>query len=316
MRKRLCIQITVVATVALLIASCGERVPITGPDVPMLDVFPDSIGVEVSSGRDFEAGFEGRPHVVRWYVDGVPAGDPWKGIITTTGDYTAPASVPAGGFVTVRAKSLEDPSLEGTATVRILPGASGTFVAVQPETATVKAEGRCVFTCMVSGCNSGDVIWSLEIVTGLATGGLGDIRDNGVYEAPITSGDNFEVLIRATSVGCPDKSGIAKVKVPAQPRPFTVELEHFENSFNVPGSVQIKRDQCSMASSGESVVGLDRIGEYIEVPIYVRGAGEYLPYVRYASAQGTRMWVRVEVDGCGAAGTTAGFTLDQGEGMT
>jgi hypothetical protein len=237
-------------------------------------------------------------------------------MITTAGEYVAPANAPTAGFVTVRARSLEDPALEGTATVRVTPSPSNAFVLVSPETTTVKAEGSRDFSSIVSGCGSDSVIWSLEIVSGVSTSGLGNIGHDGLYQAPATSGDNFEVMVRATGAACQDKSGIAKAKIPAQPRTFTVELENFVAKFNVPGSAGIKVDHCGLASSGESVVGMDRNGEYIDIPMYVRGAGNYLAYLRYASDPGTRIWVRIEVDGCGAAGSTAGFTLDQGVGTT
>jgi hypothetical protein len=303
------------ALVILLSTFCGEYEPVE-PDIPTLDVYPDSADVEVSCSRGFDAGFEGRPHVVRWYVDDVRGGDPWKGMITASGLYVAPADVPAGGLVTVRAKSLEDPTLEGIAVIRVRASASNAFVAVSPETSTVRASGSCNFYSTVSGCGSDSVIWSLELLSGIATAGLGSIGDEGLYEAPRTSGDSFEVLVRATGAGCLEKSGIAKVTIPAEPRTFTVELEGFTDMFNVPGSAPIKVDQCNLASSGQSVDGLDRNGEYIEVPLYVRGAGGYIAYMRYASNPGTSIWVRVEVDGCGATGSGVGFTLDQGEGMT
>jgi len=304
-----------VALFILLSTSCGEYVPVE-PDIPTLDIYPDSVEVEVSCSRSFDAGFEGEPHVVRWYVDEVAGGDPWKGIITMNGTYVAPAEVPAAGFVTVRAQSLEDPELAGTATVRIMPSASNSFVSVTPKTATVEASESRYFNSMVSGCGSDSVIWSLELVSGITTAGSGSIDEQGTYEAPITSGENFEVMVRATVAACPEKSGIAKVKIPAQPRSFIVELESYNNEFNVPGSDPIKVDQCNLASNGRSVAGLDRNGEYIEVPLYVRGAGNYVAHLRYAANRGTRIWVRVEVDGCGDAGSGFGFTLDKGEGMT
>jgi hypothetical protein len=266
--------------------------------------------------RDFNAGFEGRTHVVKWYVNDVVGGDPWNGIITRAGTYVAPANVPADGFVTVRARSLEDPTLEGTAIVQITASPTNSFVVVSPDTATVPASGTVGFTGTVSGCGSDSVIWSLELVSGVATAGLGSIDEEGTYVGPATSGDNFEVLVKAAGAGCIAKSGIAKVKVPAQPRSFIVELEGFTNKFNVPGSEKIRVEHCSVASSGEAVVGLDRNGEYIEIPLYVRGGGDYIAHMRYASDVGTRSWVTIEVDGCGAAGSSAGFTLDQGEGTT
>jgi hypothetical protein len=305
-------------TVMLVIlgaVSCGEYNPLE-PDIPTMDIFPDSVAVEVSCSQGFDAGFEGQPHVVAWYVDDIPGGDPWKGVITASGTYFAPASPPDGGQVTIRARSLEDPTLEGTATVEIRPSPSDAFVIVSPETATVKAAGSLPFTSIVSGCGSDSVIWSLDLISGVATAGLGGVVEDGVYEAPQTSGDNFEVLVRATASACINKTGIAKVRIPAQARTFTVELEAFDRSYNVPGSGSIRSEYCGRASGGESVTGLDRIGEYIDVPMNVRGGGDYIAYVRYASNPGVSIWVRIEVDGCGAAGTSAGFTLDQGEGIT
>jgi hypothetical protein len=315
MRRCLNIAALAGALVVLFFTSCGEYDPIE-PDIPTLDIYPDSVDVEVSCGRDFAAGFEGAPHVVRWYVGDVVGGDPWKGIITSAGTYVAPANVPVSGFVTVKARSLEDPTLEGIATVHIKASPSNAFVIVSPETSTVKVADSRSFSSTVSGCGSDSVIWSLDLVSGVSTSGLGSIDDDGVYKAPLTSGDNFEVLVRATGAACLDKSGIAKVKIPAEPRTFTVELESFTNSFNVPGSAAIKIEHCSLASSQESVAGLDRNGEFIEIPIYVRGTGNYIAHLGYASQPGTRIWVRIEVDGCGAAGSTAGFTLDQGVGTT
>ncbi len=315
MQRGLNIAALAVALVVLACTSCGEYVPIE-PDIPKLDIFPDSADVEVSCSREFAAGFEGGPHVVEWYVDDVEGGDASRGIITRAGTYVAPATAPGAGFVTVRAQSLEDPTLEGTATVRITASPTHAFVIVSPETSTVKAAGNRVFSSVVSGCGSDSVIWSLDIVSGVATSGLGNMGDDGIYEAPRTSGETFDVLVRATAAACLDKSGIAKVRIPAQARTFTVELEGFVNKFNVPGSAAIKAEHCGLASGGESVVGMDRNGEYIEVPMYVRGAGNYLAYVSYASEPGTRMWVRIQVDGCGAVGSGVGFTLDQGGGTT
>ena len=101
MRRGLNIAVLATASVMLVCTSCGEYNPIE-PDIPTLDVFPDSVDVEVSCSQEFDAGFEGAPHVVRWYVDDVVGGDPRTGMITTTGTYVAPANASGSGFVTVR----------------------------------------------------------------------------------------------------------------------------------------------------------------------------------------------------------------------
>ena len=315
MRDAPYLPIAVIGFAVLLAISCGEYVPVE-PDLPALDVFPDSADIEVSCAQTFYAGYEGRPHVVVWSVDGVEGGNPTSGMITKAGTFVAPAAVPTGGVVAVHAKSLEDPTLEGTAKLRVLQSPSNAFVAVAPDTATVPASRSFQFTSTASGCGTDSTIWSLEIVSGIATAGLGGIREDGAYEAPATSGDNFEIMVRATSAALPIKSGIAKVRIPAQPRTFSVELEDYETTFDVPGSDRIRVEHCSQASSAEAVAGMDRSGEYIEMPLYVRGAGRYVAYVAYAAEPGTMRWLTVEVKGCGSAANTVGFTLDEGTGTT
>lgn len=56
---------------------------------------------------------------VTWSVNGVVGGNAAVGTITTGGLYTAPASVPSGGAVTVRATSDEQPAAYGEATIAI-----------------------------------------------------------------------------------------------------------------------------------------------------------------------------------------------------
>lgn len=56
---------------------------------------------------------------VNWSVNGAPGGNSTAGLINTNGLYTAPATVPSGGSVTVQAASVATPSAVGTATVTV-----------------------------------------------------------------------------------------------------------------------------------------------------------------------------------------------------
>jgi Family of unknown function (DUF6298) len=58
-------------------------------------------------------------HSLRWYVNGVQGGSDKAGLISTSGLYTAPASVPPGGSVTVKAVE-RDSTRAATASVTIL----------------------------------------------------------------------------------------------------------------------------------------------------------------------------------------------------
>jgi hypothetical protein len=178
----------------------------------------------------------------------------------------------------------------------------------------VLASRSAQFQSAVYGCGSVDVIWSLELVRGIPTAGLGTIEGDGTYDAPASSNDTFVLLVRATGLDCSDRSGIARVMVPAQPRAFLVELENFTAGFDIPGSKVLKSEHCGSASGGMSVVGMDRSGEHIEVPMTVRGAGRYLAYVGYAAESGDFIRVKVEVEGCGASGTATDFELKEGTG--
>src|SRR4051812_27076889 len=84
-----------VATVALSVGTPAPSV--------LIDSAPDS--VETGYGVQLHATVAHDAPGVTWSVDGVEGGDDAVGTITTDGFYTAPASVPAGGTVTIEARS-------------------------------------------------------------------------------------------------------------------------------------------------------------------------------------------------------------------
>jgi len=64
---------------------------------------------------------------VTWEVNGVPGGNASLGTVSSAGVYSAPASVPPGGMVTVTAVAAADNSASGAAqlTVNAAPGSGG-----------------------------------------------------------------------------------------------------------------------------------------------------------------------------------------------
>lgn len=83
---------------------------------------PATASVAVGGREQFKPIMVSAPSTqVAWSVNGLPGGSSTFGTIAPEGLYTAPASVPPGGTVTVRAALEMDPTVVGEATVRILP---------------------------------------------------------------------------------------------------------------------------------------------------------------------------------------------------
>jgi hypothetical protein len=295
---------------------CGEdKGP--GPQ-PHLVVIPDSPSIEISSSQAFEVDFDGQTPGVTWYVNGIQGGDPWTGMITTEGVYVAPDSVPsldgfAPGSVMLEAVAVEDATVRGEAAILITRTDTTAFVTVAPDTATVLVGDSLEFSSDVSGCESTDVVWSIAVVAG-DPDSIGMIRANGTYVAPPALGATFDLMVRATSEGRPDKSGVAKVLVAGVAKPFDVELEDYTGYLNL-GARPIAVAYCGAASKDHAVEGLDLSGEYVEVPMRVPGTGTYVASVWYSAGSGTSIEVQVTVTDAGPSPQEADFVLDEGTGI-
>ena len=85
-----------------------------------VSVSPASVTLRTRRTQQFTATVQNASDPsVTWKVNGVTGGNGTVGTISTSGLYTAPGSVPAGGKVTVSAVSVADPTKGGTATVTI-----------------------------------------------------------------------------------------------------------------------------------------------------------------------------------------------------
>ena len=105
------------------------------------------------------------------------------GTIGTGGTYQAPS---VAGTATVVARSVVDPSAEGTATVTITP--VPVVVAISPRAPTVALGSVTPFTAAVANAVTPGVIWSI------ADGGVGGRVDGaGLYTAPPRSGQDVLV---------------------------------------------------------------------------------------------------------------------------
>ncbi|MFH1313847.1 MAG: hypothetical protein ABIJ00_11565 [Candidatus Eisenbacteria bacterium] len=288
-----------------------------GPQLQLV-IIPDSLTLEISCFRTFDVDYDGDRPKVRWYVNGIPGGDPWIGMITTEGLYVAPDSLPSlfglvQPSVTLRAVAVEDATVEAEATIFITREDTTAFVNVTPDTATVLVADSIEFSSEVSGCPTTEVVWSVAAVAGDADS-IGTIRTNGTYVAPLAAGSTFDLMVRATSVSCPEKSGVAKVLVAGAAKAFDVELEDYTDHLDL-GGYGISVSYCGAASKQHAVEGLDIAGEYLEVPVRVPGTGTYIASVWYSTNIGFSIEVQVTVIDAGPLPQEDSYLLDQGSGI-
>lgn len=89
---------------------------------PTLTVTPDIAAAAPSTTVALAArNSDGTPQAVDWRVDGVPGGSAGLGIVSPTGVYTAPGTIPAGDSVVVSAVLLADTTVRRSATIFFIP---------------------------------------------------------------------------------------------------------------------------------------------------------------------------------------------------
>src|ERR1035437_3881829 len=156
----------------------------TGQTTLRLAVTPTSATLRASQTQQFKATVTGTTNTaVTWSLN------PVLGTITSTGLYTAPASITSSQTVTVIASSAADSSKTETATVSLQPSVS---VVVSPTGAALRASQTQQFKATVTGTTNTAVTWSLNPV-------LGTITSTGLYTAPASITSSQTVTVIASS---------------------------------------------------------------------------------------------------------------------
>jgi len=127
--------------------------------------------------------------------------NPNVGSISTSGLYTAPASITSAQTITVTATSAADNTKTGSATVTLVPVA----VSVAPPAASLFASQTQQFTATVTGATNTSVTWSIGPTD------PGSISGTGLYTAPSSIATTQTVTVTATSVADNTKLGTATV---------------------------------------------------------------------------------------------------------
>ena len=133
---------------------------------------------------------------VTWGISPTGAGG-----ISSSGLYTAPASISSLQTVTVQATSVANSTAVGTATVTLTPVA----VTVTPPTGSLTANLTLQLSATVTGSSNTAVTWSI------LNSGPGTVSASGLYTAPASIAAQQTVTVQATSAADATKTATATI---------------------------------------------------------------------------------------------------------
>ena len=177
-------------------------------------VSPTSAALQVSKTQQFGATVSGTTNTaVNWQVNGITGGNSTVGTISAAGLYTAPATVPSGGSVSVAAISAADTTKSASASVTVAAAPAPVSVTVSPTNVSLSGGRTQQFTGSVSGTTNTGITWQVNGVTG-GSSSTGTINSSGLYTAPTVSNSTV-VTITARSAYDATQSANATANIAA-----------------------------------------------------------------------------------------------------
>lgn len=184
-----------------------------------VSVLPQNAAVQVNTSQQFDAVVSNHSsQAVTWQVDHIPGGNATVGTISSSGLYSAPASVADVTSITVTAVSQQDTSKSGSAGATIVPVIT---VSVTPVSVQLGAGEQQQFAAVVTGVSNQTVSWSTPLhedcyydCSFYTEPADGTIDGSGMYTAPsYPPNDSGGVAITAASQVNPAKSDTGQVTV-------------------------------------------------------------------------------------------------------
>jgi hypothetical protein len=176
-------------------------------------ISPTTAQVEINQTQQFTGTVTGTSNTsINWSAGGTVGGNSTMGTISSSGLYTAPASIPSPAQVTITATSAADGVTSASATVTVVPLIS---VTISPSTSQyISINASAQFSATVTGTSNTAVTWSVGGVAGGNTI-IGTINSSGLYTAPPVQINPATLDITATSVADSTKS--ASVMITLEP---------------------------------------------------------------------------------------------------
>jgi hypothetical protein len=206
--------------------SASATVTITGAAAPTppstpatISISPTSASVVTGAAQSFSATVQNSSNTaVTWQVNGVTGGNSTSGTISTSGGYTAPATVPSPATVTVTVIPAANTGTSASAVVTVTAAATPTppavTISISPTSASVATGGSQDFSATVQNSTNTAVTWQVNGVTG-GNSATGTISTLGVYTAPTAVPSPATVTVTAVSQASSSVSASASVTITA-----------------------------------------------------------------------------------------------------
>jgi len=212
LRSKLSFLLVLSLLVAIASNSCGGLVSSSAPPPPVIvAVTPSSAQPFAGATVPFTAQVQNAgSSAVSWQVNSIQGGNSTVGIISDSGVYTAPDTVPTPATVTVTAVLQTDPTKSASSSVTIQSQSSirGPLT-LSPSLASLTTSQSLQLQVKTTGVRNDQVNWAVD---GFANGNLvtGTITTTGLYSPPATAGSH---LILATLKLNVSSIGSARVEV-------------------------------------------------------------------------------------------------------
>lgn len=150
---------------------------------------------------------------VTWSVNGTGGGNATYGTISSSGVYTAPATVTTTVTETITATSAADTTKSASASVTLTPNAaaSSQYVTVSPVFVTLPSGGQQSFSATVNSTPV-NVTWKISCKA-TTNGDCGSISSTGVYNAPLAPPPGGTVTVTATTTDNSANPGYSTISI-------------------------------------------------------------------------------------------------------
>jgi hypothetical protein len=204
-----------VVLMVVMLAACGSSNPTIATSSTAgvtVTISPTQASVQTGKTQQFTATVTGSTNLtVTWKVNDVVGGNSTIGTVSSSGLYTAPATAPSPGTVSVTAVSAADTTKSASANVTV-----NAPISVTPSSVTVAATQTQQFTAVVTFNSNTAVTWQVNNVNG-GDSTHGTISDTGLYTAPNTIPNPRTVTVTATSKADSSQKASATVTITAPP---------------------------------------------------------------------------------------------------
>ena len=177
-----------------------------------ISVSPANPNVVTGTSLQFSANVQNGPQAVIWEVNGIQLGNSTAGSITSSGFYTAPATIPSPPVVTITALLVTDTSVSGGTTLTVV--APPVSVSISPSTANVVSGATLQFSAAVQN-SSAPVTWQVSGPIGNSGAIVSTGLDAASFSAPTSPSipTPFGVTITAVLQTSPPVSASAGVTI-------------------------------------------------------------------------------------------------------